>query len=59
MITKLFPNKVWGAVCLGIFHLEKYGNRDLWDIPLGEMRLQVTCFCEMLKSPGMGPCLPA
>ena len=43
MITKLFPNKVWGAVCLGIFHLEKYGNRDLWGIPLGEMRLQVTC----------------
>lgn len=43
MITKL-PKQYTveageGAVCLGIFHLQKYSNRGLWDIPHGEMRL--------------------
>lgn len=35
MITKL-PQQGAGmvVVCLGIFHLEKYSNRDLWNIHL-------------------------
>lgn len=41
MITKL-SKQGRTAVCLGTFHLEKYSNSDLWNIPLEETRLQVT-----------------
>lgn len=42
---------------LGIFHLEKYSNRDLWNIPLAETRLPLT-YSWTAKKPGTGPCLP-
>lgn len=41
MITKL-SKQGRRAVRLGIFHLEKYSNMDLWNIPLAETRLPFT-----------------
>lgn len=41
MVTRL-SKQGRKAVCLGSFHLEKYSNKDLWNIPLAETRLRIT-----------------